>query len=78
MQKSLLLPYFFVVLLSTSCAQKSDKGINLPETLDFTTELVVRDIQNPWGMVFLPNDAILLTEKTGKLLLNKSGKTIEI
>lgn len=78
MQKSLWLPYFFVVLLSTSCAQKSDKGINIPETLDFTTELVVGDIQNPWGMVFLQNNAILISEKSGKLLLNNSGKTSEV
>nr|WP_297783602.1 PQQ-dependent sugar dehydrogenase [uncultured Allomuricauda sp.] len=78
MQKSLLLPYFFVVLLSTSCAQKSDKDINLPETLDFTTELVVGGIQNPWGMVFLKNNAILTSEKSGRLLLNMSGNTIQV
>ncbi|SDQ60553.1 PQQ-dependent sugar dehydrogenase [Flagellimonas zhangzhouensis] len=78
MQKSLLLPYFFVVLLSTSCAQNSDKGINIPKTLDFTADLVVGDLQNPWGMVFLPNNAILISEKTGKLILFSSGKTTEI
>ncbi|WP_437396701.1 PQQ-dependent sugar dehydrogenase [Flagellimonas lutimaris] len=78
MQKSFLFPYFFVVLLSTSCAQMSDKGINLPVTLDFTTELVIGDVQNPWGMVFLPNNTILFSEKSGKLLLSKSGKAIEV
>jgi len=78
MQKSLLIPYFFVVLLSTSCAQKADKDINLPKTLDFTAKLVVGDIQNPWGMVFLSNDEILISEKSGKLLIYKSGSTTEI
>ncbi len=78
MQKSLLLPYFFVVLLSTSCAQTSDEGINNPGTIDFTTELVFGDIQNPWGMVFLPNNTILTSEKSGKLILIESGKAAEI
>ncbi|MBO0329409.1 PQQ-dependent sugar dehydrogenase [[Muricauda] lutisoli] len=78
MQKSLLLPYFFVVLLSTSCAQNTDNEINTPETIDFTEELVVGNLQNAWGMVFLPNKAILISEKSGRLLLNESGNTIEV
>lgn len=78
MQFSLLLPYFFVVLLSTSCAQTSDKGLKTPETIDFTAEPVFEGIQNPWGMVFLSNNTILASEKSGKLILIKSGKAIEI
>ncbi|MBO0341559.1 MAG: PQQ-dependent sugar dehydrogenase [Bacteroidota bacterium] len=78
MRNSLLLPYFFVVLLSTSCAQNTDNEINTPETLDFTAELVVGNVQNAWGMVFLPNNAILISEKSGRLLLNESGNTIEV
>ena len=78
MKKSLSIAYFFVVLLSTSCAQQPDKGVNLPKTLDFTVESVVEGIQNPWGMAFLPNGGILISEKSGKLILHKSGKNIEI
>ncbi len=78
MKKSILFPYFFVVLLSTSCAQKSDSDIHLPKTIDFTAELVVGGIQNPWGMAFLPDNGILISEKSGKLLLYKSGKTTEV
>ncbi|MBA4746349.1 MAG: PQQ-dependent sugar dehydrogenase [Muricauda sp.] len=78
MQKHLLFPYFFILLLSTSCAQKSDKGIHLPATIDFTPKLVVGGVQNPWGMVFLSDNSILVSEKSGKLLLHKSGKTIEV
>ncbi|MEM9646994.1 MAG: PQQ-dependent sugar dehydrogenase [Bacteroidota bacterium] len=78
MKKSAILPYFFVVMLTTSCAQNSDKGINLPESIDFTIETVVEGIQNPWGMVFLPDGAILITEKAGKLLHFSNGKTTEI
>ena len=78
MSKDLLFISFFTILLNTSCAQKSDKDINTPKTVDFTTELVVGDIQNAWGMVFLPNNAILISEKSGKLLLHKAGKTTTI
>ncbi|RIV45229.1 PQQ-dependent sugar dehydrogenase [Flagellimonas pelagia] len=78
MKKSLSIAYFFVVLLSTSCAQQPDNGINLPKTLDFTVETVVEGFQNPWGMAFLPNGGILISEKSGKLILHKSGKNIEI
>nr|WP_299383707.1 PQQ-dependent sugar dehydrogenase [Allomuricauda sp.] len=78
MKKSAILPYFFVVMLSTSCAQNSDKGINLPTSIDFTAHLVIPDLLNPWGMVFLPNGGILVSEKSGKLLYYKDGKSTQI
>ena len=78
MQNSLLFPIFFVILLGTSCAQTRDKDINTPKTLDFTKELVVDGIQNGWGMVFLPDGAILTSDKSGRLLLYKSDITVEI
>ncbi|KAB5487023.1 MULTISPECIES: PQQ-dependent sugar dehydrogenase [Flagellimonas] len=78
MEKSTLFPYFFVVLLNTSCAQNSDSKINLTNNDGFTSEIVVDGIQNPWGMVFLPNKDILISEKSGKLILYQSGKTIEV
>lgn len=78
MKKSAILSYFFVVMLTTSCAQISDKGINLPESIDFTVEPIIVDIQNPWGMAFLPDESILITEKSGKLLHFKDGKTDQI
>jgi len=78
MKKSAIIPYFFVVMLTTSCAQNRDNGINLPKTNEFTLEEVVSDIQNPWGMAFLPDGGILITEKTGKLLLYKDKNTTEI
>lgn len=78
MQKIILIIYFFVVLLGTSCAQTSDKDIKTPKSLDFTTELVQGVIQNPWGMVFLSNTTFLVTDKSGKLILSKSGEAIEV
>ncbi|MEE1962789.1 PQQ-dependent sugar dehydrogenase [Allomuricauda taeanensis] len=78
MEKSTLFPYFFVVLLNTSCAQNSNSKINLTNNTDFTSEIVVDGIQNPWGMVFFPNNDILISEKSGKLILYRSGKKVEV
>ncbi|AWX43291.1 Quinoprotein glucose dehydrogenase (PQQ, quinone) [Flagellimonas maritima] len=78
MKKSVFLPYFFVVMLTSSCAQNSDKDINIPKKVGFDTQLVIDGIQNPWGMAFLPNGTILITEKAGKLLLCTNGKITEI
>lgn len=78
MKKSALSLYFFVVLLTSSCAQKVDKGINLPSEINFTAELVVDGLQNPWGMAFLPDGSLLITEKSGKLIHFKDGKKVEV
>ncbi len=49
----------------------------------FTTELhdiivteVVGGLKNPWGMVFLPNGDILITERAGQLRLVRDGKLL--
>src|SRR5690606_21988153 len=78
MNKSMMFPIFFVVMLMTSCAQNQDTGINDPKNISFSTELIVKGIQNPWGMAFLGENSILISEKSGKLLLHKSGQTTEI
>ncbi|GGH01473.1 hypothetical protein GCM10011416_20280 [Polaribacter pacificus] len=37
-------------------------------------ELVVPDLTIPWGFVFLPDNSMLITEKSGKLIHFKNGK----
>lgn len=46
--------------------------------VDYTTETVVPDLSIPWGFVFLPDGAILVTEKTGELIHYKNGKKTQI
>jgi len=41
-------------------------------------ELIVPDLTNPWGFTFLPDNAMLITEKEGKLIHFKNGKKTEI
>lgn len=78
MKKSILFLRISVLLLIFSCAQKSDKVIHSPKNIDFTVEQVVGGLQNPWGMAFLPDTSLLITEKSGKLLLYKADNTTEI
>ena len=58
-----------------ACAQKH-KSIVIaedPTTIDYTTEVVVPKLDIPWGFVFLPDGALLITEKAGKLIHFKDG-----
>ncbi len=40
----------------------------------FTHEIVVKGLSNPWGFTFLPDNSILITEKSGQLIHFKEGK----
>lgn len=45
---------------------------------NYTTELVVGDINIPWGLAFLPDGSMLITEKNGQLFQFKNGVKQEI
>ncbi|MGV8813108.1 MAG: PQQ-dependent sugar dehydrogenase [Gelidibacter sp.] len=68
----------FVVLIAlfigmTSCAQ--DKN---PINMNHTYELVVSDLTIPWGIVFLPDNSMLINEKEGKMIRFKDGVKTEV
>lgn len=66
----------FVILFSlNSCGQtkENDVEIIVPQDLKYTTEVVVPDLKIPWGMVFLPDGSMLITEKAGDLIHFKDG-----
>src|SRR5688572_27495277 len=55
---------------ATNCSQ----GGTSPNLLPFSVTSL-GDFAEPWAMVFLPDGALLITEKAGKLLLYKDGNT---
>lgn len=64
----------------TSCGQPVKKDdialkINPPS---YKIEMVVENLSNPWGMAWLPDGSMLITEKEGKLIHFKDGIKIEI
>ena len=44
------------------------------EKLDFTVARVVQGLTHPWGMAFLPNGDILITERIGRLRVVRKGE----
>ena len=58
-----------------SCGQtkKNDIEITTSEDSKYTTEVVVPDLKIPWGMTFLPDGGMLITEKAGDLIHFKNG-----
>lgn len=62
-----------------TCAQQIESEVKAvdPSHTNYTTEMVVPDLEIPWGMAFLPDGSILITEKKGDLVHFKNGqKTI--
>lgn len=59
-----------------ACAQQTESSIKAetPTTTNYTTEVVVPELNIPWGFVFLPDDSMLITEKSGELIHFKNGK----
>jgi len=59
----------------TSCAQQKESSVEAesPSKINYTTEVVVSDLNIPWGFTFLPDNSLLITEKTGTLIHFKDG-----
>lgn len=70
----LRLPIIGLVLISIlTCAQ--DKN---PINQENDYEVIVKDLDIPWGFTFLPDGSILINEKAGELIHYKNGKKTNI
>jgi len=74
--------FILALLLITclSCAQQVESEIKVesPASLNYTTEIIVPDMNIPWGMAFLPDGSMLITEKSGELIHFKNGEKNKI
>ena len=77
MKKILLVCILFFAVLFTSCdAQVKSNDISIKDDdKNYTLENVASDIQIPWGMVWLPDGSMLVTEKSGILYHVKNRNT---
>lgn len=66
---------FISLILTTTLACAQDKN---PVNNKNSHEVVVSDLNNPWGFTFLPDNSILITEKSGELIHFKDGKKTAI
>ena len=78
--KNLITLLIIVILIFTSCKKNNDEEIAAsinPENFDgYKVETVVDGIDFPWGMVFLPDGSMLISEQEGELIHFKNGNKI--
>jgi len=73
---------FSVLTTVIACAQNpkevkdNDVAITVSEAYEY--EVIVPDLINPWGMAFLPDGSLLITEKSGELIHFVNGEKITI
>jgi len=76
---TILFTLFFSVIFLSCDAQVKPNDISIKEEVkNYTLENVVSDIQIPWGMAWLPDGSMLVTEKSGILYQVKNGTKTEV
>ena len=71
--------HFWFILFLLFFVACEDKGTNdkTPVEQDVVLETLVTDLTNPWGLAFLTDGSLLITERPGKILHYDNG-TVEI
>jgi glucose/arabinose dehydrogenase len=78
MKKSIHILCFFVVLHQYSCGQQSENEVATVSEPPFDAELFVEGLQVPWGMAFLPDNTMLISEKSGEIILFRNGEKTSV
>ncbi len=65
----------FYAFLSLACAVLAEEAGSAGQLVE--VEVVAEGLEHPWGMAFLPNKDILVTERAGRLRLIRDGKLLE-
>ena len=67
-------------LISFSCDAQTTSGpveiLEPTSAASLTPQLVTDQVDNPWGMTFLPDGRILVTEKAGSIVLIENDKVV--
>ena len=78
MKKSIISFYLIVVTFNFSCGQDAVNQVDTPENIPFSAELFVDGIEIPWGLAFLPDGSMLVTEISGEIFHVINGKKTTI
>ena len=57
--------------------EEPDEDVHESSLLDFRVVTVVDGLEHPWGMAFLPDGDILVTERPGRLRVVRDGTLVE-
>jgi len=64
-----------ILCISLACAQENrTDDVPITSNTDYTYEVVVPELTNPWGLAQLPDGSMLITEKNGDIIHFKDGK----
>jgi glucose/arabinose dehydrogenase len=64
-----------LTLLISACGPTDVPAQTIKSSLhDFRVTVVAKGLDHPWGMAFLPNGGLLITERVGRLRLFRNGK----
>lgn len=74
--KYMISSFFFSILLACSSVEEPAQIVDPIDGEQVAYELVTDQLNNPWGMAFLPDGNILVTEKTGEIVLIKNGEVL--
>jgi glucose/arabinose dehydrogenase len=74
--------YFSISILAalffyTNPAYAKKQSIVSNNDIRFTINIIAEGLEHPWGMAFLPNGDILVTERPGRLRLIKQGNLLD-
>ena len=79
MTKNFFAPLFIGVFCVISCiSQENPPEVKTPDQSKFSTETIVDGLEIPWGMDFISENEILVTEKKGILYRISNGEKAEV
>ena len=71
-----------IVMTKTDTSMSQQEPVTIPEeqvtNANYEYEMVVPGLQIAWGMAFLPDGSMLITEKSGELIHFKNGKKQQV
>lgn len=76
--RSLYLLFFIITIGCNAPKKKDDVALTSTPQRGYTTQKVVNNLDNPWGMTWLPDGSMLITEKDGRLIHFNEGQKTEI
>lgn len=73
--------FFICCAVFLSCKEQvkeSDVAIKTESKRSYITKRIIDNLNNPWGMTWLPDGSMLITEKSGEIIHFKDGDKKEI
>ena len=72
--KNIFLTFVVIATSTFSCdAQENPPKISTPSRINYSYEIIVDSLDIPWGMSFIDENDLLVTEKSGILYRIKDG-----